>query len=140
MDGFEFASARRRLNKTQQKMARLLGTSIKAVHSYEQGWRKVPPHAERQVLLLLAHAESNDRTQSPCWEIQGCGEDQKSKCPAWEFQVGGICWFINGTICGGEALPSWEEKMRHCRSCEVLEPIVGLAGKTRARSGLNTDG
>ncbi|MCF8063055.1 MAG: transcriptional regulator [Deltaproteobacteria bacterium] len=124
MDSTEFAAARKRLNKTQQEMARLLGSSIKAVHSYEQGWRNIPPHAERQILFLLVHAGGAGRLLAPCWEILGCPEERKSRCPAWEFRVGALCWFINGTICGGEARKSWEEKMRMCRSCRVLEPYL----------------
>jgi transcriptional regulator with XRE-family HTH domain len=133
MDSLEFASARRRLNKTQQEMARLLGTSIKAVHSYEQGWRNVPPHAERQILFLLVHAEWAGRTPEPCWEILDCPDDQKDRCPAWEYKVGALCWFINGTICRGEAKENWEEKMRLCRSCKVLEPFI--CSKTKSPEG-----
>ena len=40
--------------KTQNQLARLLGTSFKAIQSFEQGWRNVPAHTERQLLLLLA--------------------------------------------------------------------------------------
>jgi DNA-binding transcriptional regulator YiaG len=53
MDSREFLGFRKKLNKTQQQMARLLGTSIKAVHSYEQGWRNIPAHIERQMLFLI---------------------------------------------------------------------------------------
>ncbi|MEN8143025.1 MAG: helix-turn-helix transcriptional regulator, partial [Thermodesulfobacteriota bacterium] len=44
MDSKEFLKARKLLNKTQKHLSELLGISIKAVHSYEQGWRKVPSH------------------------------------------------------------------------------------------------
>ena len=44
MDDKEFLRARKILGKTQKQLAELLGTSIKAVHSYEQGWRTVPAH------------------------------------------------------------------------------------------------
>jgi transcriptional regulator with XRE-family HTH domain len=37
MDSKEFTYMRKRLNKTQKEIAEILGTSIKAVHSYEQG-------------------------------------------------------------------------------------------------------
>jgi len=124
MNRVEFAAVRKRLGKTQQEMARLLGTSVKAVHSYEQGWRNIPPHAERQILFLLVHAEGLGATGSPCWDILDCPDERKARCPAWEFGVGAFCWFINGTICGGEARPSWEEKMTMCRSCKVLEPVM----------------
>lgn len=51
MDRKEFCHIRQKLNKTQKQMAQLLGTSVKAVHSYEQGWRKVPAYVERQIFF-----------------------------------------------------------------------------------------
>ena len=51
MDSKEFCYIRKKLNKTQKQMAQLLGTSVKAVHSYEQGWRKVPAYVERQIFF-----------------------------------------------------------------------------------------
>ena len=38
MDSKEFKKLREKLKKTQKQMAQLLGVSIKAIHSYEQGW------------------------------------------------------------------------------------------------------
>jgi DNA-binding XRE family transcriptional regulator len=35
----EFAGFRKMMKKTQREMEQLLGVSIKAIHSYEQGWR-----------------------------------------------------------------------------------------------------
>ena len=54
MDGKEFQYLRQKLQKTQKQMAQLLGVSLKAVQSYEQGWRNIPSQVERQVLLFLA--------------------------------------------------------------------------------------
>ncbi len=54
MDSKEFAVFRKKLDKTQKAMANLLGVSIKAIHSYEQGWRTIPPHVERQMFFLMA--------------------------------------------------------------------------------------
>ena len=51
----EFSSIRAYLGKTQKELAQLLGTSLKAIQSFEQGWRRIPVHVERQVLFLLAH-------------------------------------------------------------------------------------
>ncbi|MDY6824128.1 MAG: helix-turn-helix transcriptional regulator [Thermodesulfobacteriota bacterium] len=120
----EFTSFRKQLGKTQKQMARLLGISIKAVHSYEQGWRSVPDHIERQMLLLMVQARKPERRQGPCWEIFRCPPERRSRCPAWEFQAGELCWFINGTICNGDAKPSWKEKMRLCRSCDILAGLL----------------
>lgn len=54
MESKEFKIFRSRLDRTQKEMAQLLGVSIKAIHSYEQGWRKIPGHVERQVYFLLS--------------------------------------------------------------------------------------
>jgi hypothetical protein len=35
-------------------MAQLLGTSLKSIQRFEQGWRNIPVYIERHVLLLTA--------------------------------------------------------------------------------------
>ncbi len=42
MEKKELAKIRNYLGKTQKQMAQLLGTSLKAIKSYEQGWRNIP--------------------------------------------------------------------------------------------------
>ena len=124
MDNKEFANVRKKLNKTQKGMAQLLGTSIKAVTSYEQGWRTIPAYVERQTLFLLSRMKVNRKGQRPCWVIKKCPAERKKQCPAWEFRAGKLCWFINGTICGGVVNKNWKEKMKICRSCEVLILLI----------------
>ena len=123
MDSKEFIGFRKKLQKTQKKMAQLLGVSIKAVHSYEQGWRSVPAHVERQMFFLISRKLDNKK-QKTCWIIKKCPPAQKKQCPAWEFKAGKMCWFINGTICCGTEYNNWKEKMKICRSCEVLKAII----------------
>ena len=120
MNEKEFVYFRKKLNKTQKQMAQLLGTSIKAIHSYEQGWRKVPAHVERHIFFLLLSKRGRVRGQKPCWVIKKCPPERKEKCPAWEFRSGNLCWFINGTICEGVAKNNWREKIKICKSCEVF--------------------
>ncbi len=105
-------------------MAQLLGVSLKAVHSYEQGWRKVPAAVERQMYFLTVKQNTKTGKNKSCWQIKKCSPEQKSKCPAWEFGAGELCWFINGTICDGTAKKDWKEKMKICRTCEVFEPLI----------------
>lgn len=123
MDKKEFSQIRRCLGKTQSQMAQLVGTSLKAIQSFEQGWRSVPVHVERQVLFLLAKHTSRDGVGTPCWVIQQCPVETRRSCPAWEFQTGDLCWFINGTICRG-VVQGWQKKMSLCRQCKVFEPIL----------------
>jgi DNA-binding XRE family transcriptional regulator len=61
MDKREFSDIRRCLEKTQKQMAQLLGTSTKAIESFEQGWRNIPVHIERQMLFLLASMTSKNQ-------------------------------------------------------------------------------
>lgn len=126
MESSEFVFFRKKLKKTQKQIAQLLGISEKAVHSYEQGWRTVPAHVERQILFLVTRCAGNREKQKSCWEINKCPDDRKEKCPAWEFQVGDLCWFINGTICGGADRKTWNEKIKVCRSCDALASRLEL--------------
>ncbi|MCG8550689.1 MAG: helix-turn-helix transcriptional regulator [Desulfobacterales bacterium] len=116
----EFKILRSRLNRTQKEMAQLLGVSVKAIHSYEQGWRKIPGHVERQVYFLFSRTLRGSGKKKKCWDLLKCPKEQKSRCPAYEFQSGDMCWFVNGTRCGGKIHDSWEKKMEECRSCDVF--------------------
>jgi hypothetical protein len=124
MDSKEFSYIRKKLIKTQKQMAQLLGTSVKAVHSYEQGWRTVPPYVERQIFFLVSRMRGGKKAQKPCWVIKHCPNEIKKQCPAWEFKAGMLCWFINGTICEGTVHKNWKEKMKICRECEVLITVM----------------
>ncbi|MBN2332341.1 MAG: helix-turn-helix transcriptional regulator [Deltaproteobacteria bacterium] len=124
MHSNEFKDFRQKLDKTQKEMAELLGKSIKAVHSYEQGWRVIPADVERQVLFLASRAAVDAKNRKPCWQITKCSPEQRKKCPAWEFNAGDLCWFINGTTCAGRPQGSWDEKIKLCRQCAVLSSLV----------------
>jgi hypothetical protein len=123
VDKTEFSHIRHHLGKTQRQMAQLLGTSPKAIQSFEQGWRDIPVSAERQVLFLMVLKSSQNKKASPCWSIRRCSEETRQQCPAWEFHAGHLCWFINGTICGGKVQESWDEKMNVCRQCTVFVSV-----------------
>lgn len=124
MDSKEFIQLRKTLSKTQKQMAQLLGTSIKAIHSYEQAWRTIPAYVERQMYFLVSRMDKNRQRRKPCWVIKKCSPDQKKRCPAWEFKSGELCWFINGTVCEGTVQANWKEKMKICRSCEVFSDLL----------------
>jgi len=38
--------------KKQNQMTQLLGTYLKTIQSFEQVWRNIPVHIERQILFL----------------------------------------------------------------------------------------
>jgi len=119
MESNEFSQIRHYLGKTQNELAQLLCVSLKAIQSFEQGWRHITASAERQLLFLLSLKRSLDENASPCWEIMNCPDKWRENCIAWEFKAGHFCWFINGTFCQGKVQESWGEKIKLCRQCEV---------------------
>ena len=127
MEPKAFSAFRKKLKKPQKEMAQLLGTSIKAIHSYEQGWRSIPVHVERQLFFLLSRKISGGRKVRPCWDILECPHEKRACCPAGEFSSGDLCWFINGTVCNGTVHGSWRDKMKSCRACEVFKQAMGKA-------------
>ncbi|MBR9984575.1 MAG: helix-turn-helix transcriptional regulator [Desulfosarcina sp.] len=120
----EFSALRKKLEKTQKQMAQLLGTSIKAIHSYEQGWRTIPVHVERQLYFLVTRKLCGNNGVQPCWDTRACPQERREQCPAWEFSSGDLCWFINGTICDGTVHDSWKAKMKLCRTCDVFKTTL----------------
>ncbi|MFC1799277.1 helix-turn-helix domain-containing protein [Thermodesulfobacteriota bacterium] len=124
MDIKEFKYFRKKLDRSQKQIAALLACSINTVHSYEQGWRNIPVHAERQILFLVSL--KNHKEIKSCWLIKNCPPEQKKKCPTWEFRARKLCWFINGTMCEGGAKKSWKEKIKFCRTCEVFNSMFDL--------------
>ena len=126
MNKMEFSTIRRHLGKSQLQVSQLLGVSLKAVQSFEQGWRNIPVHIERQLLFLLALKQHNHKKGKPCWALQNCPKVVRDVCPAWEFQAGQFCWCICGTICQGMVQDSWQKKMKICRRCEVFQKAVSI--------------
>lgn len=126
MDKIEFVTIRRIFDKTQKEMAQLLGVSLRSIQSFEQGWRNISDNIERQALYLLALKNKDMNLLRPCWEIEECPDKKRVDCPAWEFNNGKLCWFINGTICQGEPHKDWTEKMDYCRKCRVFMQIMEL--------------
>ncbi len=126
MEKQELIAIRKHLGKTQTETARLLGVSLKGVKSFEQGWRKIPIHVERQVLFLLSLKEPPDKASKACWQVKRCPMELREKCPAWEFHAGHLCWLVNGTMCAGESQDNWHEKMKVCRDCKVFKSRLSV--------------
>jgi len=124
MDSKEFIDIRKKLEKTQKKLASLLGISLKAVCSYEQGWRTIPSHVERQLIFLLTKKYLPHQEINNCWDILNCPEEKKRQCPAWEFSSGDFCWFIGGTICDNTVHATWEKKIDVCKKCVILKKFI----------------
>lgn len=124
MDASEFKAYRSEMKKSQLRMAQLLGVSLKAVQGYEQGWRNIPPSIERQVLFLIYQLRIPRGERKPCWDAKNCPPQKRDQCPAYEFNLGHLCWFVNGTVCGGKPQKTWGQKIVSCRECEMLKLIL----------------
>jgi DNA-binding XRE family transcriptional regulator len=118
----EFYLARGKLGKTQKELAELLGTSIRTIHSYEQGWRNIPVHTQKQLYFLLINHRSKKHTVIPCWEKKLC--ENKEQCPAWEFESGHMCWYICGTLCDCTKDSCHKEKIEICKRCDIFKALL----------------
>ena len=132
MDHRDFQLFRETLGKTQKQLSELLGSSLKAIQSFEQGWRNVPVHIERQILFLLTLRKKRAGHARPCWGVRNCSAKTRSNCPAWEFAKGSLCWFINGTLCQGKPHANWSSKMKVCWKCEVFRNDIGMTALRRS--------
>lgn len=122
MNKTDFSVCRKKLGKTQKQLAELLGISLKTIHSYEQGWRTVPTHAEKLLYFLLINQRGKRNTSVKCWEEKQCS--LKEQCPAWEFNSGNICWYMCGTLCDCTKDACHTEKMEICKSCEIFKALM----------------
>jgi hypothetical protein len=118
----EFSLSRKKLGKTQKKLAELLGMSLKTIHSYEQGWRTIPTHIERHLYFLLINQRGRSDSLKPCWEKKPCSV--KEECPAWEFQSGHLCWFLSGTLCDCTQDIAQKDKLEICKSCDIFTDLL----------------
>jgi DNA-binding XRE family transcriptional regulator len=125
MEKEKFVNYRKQLGLTQKELAQLLVTSIKTIHSYEQGYRNIPENIERQLLYLFSQKKTLRGRPRPCWVQSCCPPERKKKCPAWKFKNGQLCWFITGTLCEGQPQNDWKTKIKMCERCEVFKSIMG---------------
>jgi transcriptional regulator with XRE-family HTH domain len=131
MDGPAFAAARSALGKSQRELAAVLGLSLKAVESYEQGWRKVPDSVER-MLYYLRFKLGGSAGLEPCWELRGCSESDRESCLARAAGEGEYCWFFTGRTCASAAEAERRGAgERYCYSCPCFRRLLDRAGMPR---------
>ena len=123
MKSKEFVKGRQVLEKTQKQLAEILCISPKSIQSFEQGWRNIPVHIEREMLLLLSLKHHQGQGARFCWNIKHCPFEWKANCIVWELKAGHLCWFLSGTYCQGKFRKCWNEKMKTCRKCEVYQAM-----------------
>ena len=119
----EFKKIRRVLGKTQKQLGQVLCSSVKTVQSFEQGWRNIPIHIEREMLLLLSLKIRSEVSSQACWNTTRCANEWRENCIVWELKAGNLCWFMSGTFCHGRVHRLWDEKIEICRACEVYQAM-----------------
>ena len=135
MDRAGFARARVLLGKSQRDLARLLGISLKAVESYEQGWRNVPSNIERMLYFLLFKLnEKSFAQESPCWSTKSCSDASRKECVAYVTGEGHFCWFFTGGLCASAKASGIGE--RYCYTCKVFSRINTLVESAATTEGI----
>ncbi len=121
------------LGRTQAELAAALGVSVKAVQSYEQGWRAVPVRVLIQLLVLLALYRKQAMDDVPCWEIRRCPAAQRERCASFTVGRGQFCWFIGSKECRPDHFDGHDVALP-CMTCPVVQRL--LTGKlTRSADG-----
>ena len=123
---------RKYLDKSQRELADQLGISLRAIQSYEQGWRSMPPSLQKLLLqLLYLHWRRENIHPAPCWETKKCGKRKRLNCLAWKTCSGDCCWLTTGNQIECKPQASWEKKLAHCIQCPVmsqwLDPVLAVA-------------
>lgn len=114
-------SIREFLGENQRVLSGDLGVSLKALQSYEQGWRRIPEDVEKRVLFYLSilNRKHNFRTK-PCWQIRRCDASVRHRCLAWKLGAGRECWYISGNMCRSVRMRDWMEKKDLCLRCDAF--------------------
>jgi len=118
---------RQQFGVTQAKLAVAMGTSIKTVQSYEQGWRNVPTRALVQLLVLLAIHRRREIDKVPCWEIRKCRQTAREDCPSYTIGEGQFCWFVSAgaTKCPTDLdTADTDDDLLPCMGCEVIRRLL----------------
>ena len=106
-------------------MAAALGISVKAVQSYEQGWRETPVRVMIQLLVLLALYRKQTMDDVPCWEIRRCPAAQRERCASFTVGRGQFCWFIGSKECRPDASSgNGRQAALPCMTCPVVRRLL----------------
>ncbi len=126
MENLDLKSVRESLGLTQDQFAAMLGYSIRAIQSCEQGWRKPSPALEKMALLLyMAHQQGGALGEHACWEALQCSPQVRETCVAYMSRQGHLCWFLTGNMaCARTRLHSWEEKKAICAACPFFQRML----------------
>lgn len=111
------------MGRTQVEVASALGVSVKAIQSYEQGWRNVPVRVMIQLLVLLALYRKHTMDDVPCWEIRKCSPAQRESCTSFTVGRGQFCWFVGSKDCRPKGVEN-SGPVLHCMECPVVQRLL----------------
>jgi len=116
------SAVRKAVGMTQVEFAGVLGVSVRAVQSYEQGWREVPSATLLHMFAVLASVRRPALREVPCWELTGCPGAARNDCRSRRLNAGLFCWLVAGSACGRRGGdPSGPLK---CVDCPVIHRLI----------------
>jgi DNA-binding XRE family transcriptional regulator len=125
MEPGDIRAFREKLGLSQAKLAELVGFSIRAIQSCEQGWRKPSPALEKMVMLLyMAEIQGAEFGTTRCWEVKNCPPETRDVCIAYLSRQGHLCWFLTGTLCNGQRMADWQQKRARCTACAFFQHLM----------------
>jgi len=113
---------RRKIGMTQAEIAHALGVSIRAIQSYEQGWRDTPTHIMVQLLVLVAAYRASTTKRPACWDVRGCSTEGQKKCPCHHTD-GRLCWLVSGRVYAGKSQDICHD-LSACMDCSVIQQLL----------------
>ncbi|MDD2599267.1 MAG: helix-turn-helix domain-containing protein [Kiritimatiellae bacterium] len=113
---------RKHARLTQSAVAQALGVSIRAIQSYEQGWREVPTHIMVQLLVLAAAHHTGASERAACWDVTRCPPERQALCPCRRTD-GRLCWLVSGRLCAAPST-SGPKDVQRCMECSVIKQIL----------------
>ena len=121
----DLKAIRGELGLSQVEFAELLAVSVRTVQSCEQRWRNPSANVQKAALLLMmVYRNQADFGHQSCWESSHCATELRDHCIAFWSRQGHLCWFLTGTICGGQRTNSWKEKLERCAKCEFFRKLL----------------
>ena len=122
---------RRVLGLNQTELAQLLNISLRAVQSYEQGWRPTPIHVQQlNGLLLYMNWRKSGGKATPCWRIRKCTRGERAVCAVSRVGAEEICWLIGGAKCDENGAANGN-RLARCAKCPVMRAWLPCAAPVK---------
>ena len=116
------SAVRKAVGMTQVELGGVLGVSVRAVQSYEQGWREVPSATLLHMFAVLASARRPKLRDVPCWSLTRCPESTRSACRSHRLNEGLFCWLVAGNACGRRGGDPGDPLK--CIECPVINRLI----------------